>query len=46
MVDGVTGKLGLIAPKSVAREQSLEQDPVQTQDLNTAGKVAQGKAKK
>jgi hypothetical protein len=42
MVDGVTGRAGLTAPKSVAQEQSIEQDPAQTQHLNMVGETVQG----
>ena len=45
MANGVTGETGLIAPKSVAQEQRIEQDPAQTQLLNTAEQTALEKKK-
>ena len=46
MVDGLTGRNGQSAPKSVAQEHSIEQDPAQTHLLNTAEQIAQGQTKK
>ena len=46
MVDGLTGRTGLIARKSVAQENRFEQDPAQTQLLNTMGQTAREKTQK